>query len=141
MIKQLKMLKKSFILFLIGGVIYYCIEIFARGYSFPSMFIVGGLSFLLVGALNEYLPWDWSITTQALAGGICITAMEFISGCILNLWLGLNIWDYSQEQYQILGQISLLHSCYWCGLSLIAIWLDDMVRWLLFHEEKPKYRL
>lgn len=137
----MKSFYKGLILFLIGGAIYYCIELLARGYSFPSMFIVGGLAFLLVGALNEYLPWKWSITTQALVGGICITAIEFISGCILNLWLGLNIWDYSQEQYQIFGQISLLHSCYWCGLSLVAIWLDDMVRWLLFHEKKPKYRL
>jgi len=137
----MKSFYKGLILFLIGGTIYYYIEMAARGYSFPSMFVVGGLAFLLVGALNEYLPWKWSITTQALVGGICITAIEFIAGCVLNIWLGLNIWNYSQEQYQILGQISLLHSCYWCGLSLIAIWLDDMVRWLLFHEEKPKYRL
>ena len=132
---------KGIILFLIGGFIYCCIELVARGYTHWTMGVVGGMAFLLIGALNEYLPWKWSITTQALVGGICITAIEFISGCILNLWLGLNIWNYSQEQYQILGQISLLHSCYWCGLSLVAIWLDDIVRWLLFHEEKPKYRL
>lgn len=132
---------KELILFLTGGAVYYTVELIARGYSFSSMFLVGGLAFLLIGALNEYLPWEWSITTQALTGGICITAIEFISGCILNLWLGLNIWDYSQEQYNILGVISLLHSCYWCGLSLIAIILDDTIRWLLFDEEMPMYRL
>lgn len=132
---------KRLILFFIGGLIYCGIELSARGYTHWTMGIVGGLAFLLVGALNEYLSWKWSITTQALVGGICITAMEFISGCILNLWLGLNIWNYSQEQYQILGQISLLHSCYWVGLSFVAIWLDDMIRWLLFNEQKPKYYL
>ena len=138
----MKSFYKGMILFFIGGSVYCGIELLVRnGYTHLSMFIVGGLAFLLVGALNEYLPWKWSITTQALVGGVCITAMEFISGCILNLWFELNIWDYSLEQYQILGQISLLHSCYWCGLSLVAIWLDDTIRWLLFDEEMPMYRL
>lgn len=137
----MKSVCKAVTLFFIGGFIYFCIELAARGYSFFEMFIVGGLAFLLVGALNEYLPWKWSITTQALVGGICITTIEFISGCILNLWLGLDIWNYSQEQYNILGIISLKHSCYWIGLSFVAIWLDDFLRWILFNEQKPKYYL
>lgn len=132
---------KGLILFLVGGFVYYCIELIVRGYSFSAMFIVGGICFLLIGALNEYLPYNWSITTQALIGGVCITAIEFISGCVFNLWLGLNIWDYSDIPYNIMGQISLLHSCYWVGLSLVAILLDDFMRWILFNEEKPRYYL
>ena len=47
---------KSIILFIIFGFIYCGIEIAWRGYTHPSMFIVGGLCCLLVGLTNEITP-------------------------------------------------------------------------------------
>ena len=41
-------------LFLIGGALYYVIEILWRGYSHWSMFILGGICFVIMGLLNEY---------------------------------------------------------------------------------------
>ena len=38
---------------LIGGSIYYLLEILYRGYSHDSMFIVGGLCFVGIGLVNE----------------------------------------------------------------------------------------
>lgn len=72
---------------------------------------------------------------------IIITFIEFVSGCILNIWLGLNIWDYTDEPFNILGQINLKHSFYWFLLSSIGIILDDYIRYFLFREEKPKYTI
>ena len=45
------------------------------------------------------------IWKQMLICSIIITAVEFTSGLILNVWLGLGIWDYSNMPFNILGQI------------------------------------
>ena len=47
-----KWLCKHFILFLIGGGIYLAIELWWRGYSHPSMFVLGGICFVFVGLIN-----------------------------------------------------------------------------------------
>ena len=135
-----KTLKYVF-LFGTGGFIYCLIEILSRGYTHWTMGIVGGICFILLGLINNFLPWHFSITTQMLIGMILITGIEFISGCVLNLWLGLNIWDYTEEQYNILGQISMKHCIYWFLLSGIGIVLDDCLRYILFDEDKPYYYL
>ena len=44
---------KFLFLFVFGGSIYYGIEMFTRGFSHWSMFILGGICFILCGRLNE----------------------------------------------------------------------------------------
>lgn len=78
---------------------------------------------------------------QMLISAIIITAIEFVAGCILNLWLGWNIWDYSDEFGNCLGQICPKHTIYWFLLSSVGIVVDDYIRYFLFGEEKPKYRI
>ena len=136
----MKQILKYVSLLLIGGAIYYCIEILARGFSHWTMFLVGGICFILVGIINEITP-KMPIIRQMFLSAIIITVIEFISGCILNLWLGCNIWDYSDEFGNILGQICVKHSIYWFLLSSIGIVLDDYIRYFLFGEEKPKYTI
>lgn len=132
---------KQSILFLIGGFIYYIIEILARGYSHWSMFILGGICFVLMGAINEYFNWDTPLWKQCVISMMIITVLEFIFGCILNLWLGLHIWDYSHRPLNLLGQICVPYMAIWFCLSGIGIYLDDMIRWKWFGEEKPRYRI
>lgn len=43
------------VLLLIGGSIYFCIEVMWRGYSHVSMFFIGGLCFVAIGSINELL--------------------------------------------------------------------------------------
>lgn len=131
---------KHLILFVIGGVAYVCIELLARGFSHWTMFMVGGLCFFLVGAINEVTP-KMALIKQMALSCVIITAIEFLSGCILNIGLGLDIWDYSDEFGNLFGQICLKHSCYWFLLSLVGIVLDDYIRYRLFQEPKPKYTL
>ena len=132
---------KNLILFEIGGLIYSLIEIIYRGNTHWTMFIVGGLCFLLVGWINKFFSWDLALWKQMLIGGAIITAVEFVSGCIINLWLGWNVWDYSHVPLNILGQVCLPFYFAWVGLSLIAIIIDDIIRWLFFNEEKPRYKI
>ena len=139
MMKQSK-IKKYEILFFVGATIYVIIEKLYRGYSHWTMFLLGGICFIALGLINEVMPWDMPLLLQMFVGGVIITVLEFITGCVVNLWLGWNVWDYSELPFNLWGQISLFSSIVWVGLSLVAIVLDDYIRWKFFDEEKPRYR-
>lgn len=128
-------------LWLWGGFIYFCIELLWRGYSHPSMFAVGGIALITVGGINNYLPWRMNIIIQSLIGGIIITCLELVSGLIVNIWLNLSIWDYSDKTLNILGQVCLQYFFAWVFLALIGIFLDDFLRWKIYGEQTPEYRL
>ena len=141
----MKRLIKPATLFAVGGTAYLIIEILWRAFrgSAPthwSMFILGGLCFLAVGAINEYLSWETPFWIQAIIGTGVVLILEFVFGCVLNLWLGLGIWDYSDTPFNILGQVCLPFAFAWLFLVAVAIFLDDYLRYWLFGEEKPHYR-
>lgn len=137
--KQSKIKKYEF-LFFVGATIYVVIEKIYRGYSHWTMFLLGGICFIAIGLINEVIPWDMPLLLQMFISGVIITVLEFITGCIVNLWLGWNVWDYSELPFNLWGQISLFSSIVWVGLSLVGIVLDDFIRWKWFGEEKPRYR-
>lgn len=139
MMKQSKIKKYEF-LFFVGATIYVIIEKLYRGYSHWTMFLLGGICFIALGLINEVLPWDMPLILQMFVGGVIITVLELITGCIVNIWLGWNVWDYSELPFNLWGQISLFSSIVWVGLSLVGIVLDDFIRWKFFGEEKPRYR-
>ena len=132
---------KYLILFSFGGLFYVGIELATRGYSHWTMFVLGGACFILIGAVNEWIPWEMPLTVQMLIGSVIITTLEFATGCIVNVWLGWEIWDYSSESWNICGQICLKYSVYWFFLSAVAILIDDLLRWVVFDEEQPHYKL
>ena len=124
-----------------GGVVYYLIEMLWRGFSHPSMYVVGGCCFLLIGGINNFLPWTLGLVQQSVIGAAVITVAELISGLLLNVWAGLGVWDYSQMPFNVMGQICLPYSLLWVLVSAFAILLDDNLRWKLFAEQKPQYKL
>lgn len=131
---------KNVLLFLIGGVLYVLVELLYRGYSHYSMFIVGGLCFVLIGLLNDGLfSWKMALNSQMTLSALIITILEFTAGAILNLGFGLDIWDYSDQPYNLYGQICLLYTCFWYLLSLPAILLDDLLRDKWFGEDRELY--
>ena len=131
---------KYLILLAIGGTVYCGIEILVRGFTHWTMFLVGGICFILIGIINEITP-KMPLVRQMLLSAVIITVAEFVSRCILNIWLDLDIWNYSNETFNLLGQISLKHTIYWFLLSCVGIILDDYVRHFLFGEEKPHYKI
>lgn len=139
MMKQSKIKKYEF-LFFVGATIYVVIEKLYRGYSHWTMFLLGGICFIALGLINEVMPWDMPLLLQMFIGGVIITVLELITGCVVNLWFGWNVWDYSELPFNLWGQISLFSSIGWVGLSLVGIVLDDTIRWKFFGEEKPRYR-
>ena len=135
----MKTLLKNTTLFFIGGIIYYLIEIAWRGYSHWTMCLLGGFCFLCIGLINEFFTWEIKIWKQAIYGTALITVLEFFSGCIINIWLGWNVWDYSNVPFNVLGQICLPYILLWIPISLAGIVSDDYLRHWLFKEEKPHY--
>lgn len=136
----MKILKTLF-LWLIGGCIYYSVEIIWRGYSHWTMFILGGLCFVLIGAINEFYTWDMSLISQVFVSALIITFLELITGLIFNIGLGWGIWDYSRVPYNFYGQICLLYTNLWFFLSIPGILLDDYIRYQIMEEEKPHYKI
>ena len=122
---------KELILLIIFGITYCGIEILYRGRTHISMLFVGGLCAVLIGMINEITP-KMNIILQMFIGAVIVTIIEFFSGCIINIILGLNVWDYSNLMFNYKGQISLIFTVIWFFLSAPVIYLDDKLRKILF---------
>ena len=134
-------IEKYMILFAIGGMAYFLLEVLVRGYSHYSMCLCGGACVRCCGLLNENMKIKMSFISQMVLSALIITALEFITGLIVNIWLKMDIWDYSQLPYNFMGQICLLYSIFWFLVSSVAIVLDDFLRYKIFNEEKPHYKI
>ena len=69
------------------------------------------------------------------------TAAELVAGLILNVWLGLGIWDYSGLWGNLWGQICPRFALLWCVLAVPAIVIFDWWSYLFGCGERPRYRL
>lgn len=138
----MKILKQLF-LFLVFGFIYFIIESIWKGYlTHWSMFIVAGIIGVLIGGINEYIPWEMPFFLQCSIGMVIATVIEGISGLILNVYLNLHIWDYSNVPFNFFYQQCCLPFCIvWFILSGVCIVIDDYIRYKLFDEEQPYYIL
>lgn len=129
---------KDIILIIVMGLIYMGLEIIWRGRTDLSMLVVGGLCAFLVGRLNEKDRFpNMKIWQQAIIGTLITLSLEFVSGLYLNIYLKMNVWDYSNDPGNIYGQICLPYGILWYLLMPLAIYTDDLLRYKLFDEEKP----
>jgi uncharacterized membrane protein len=132
---------KGAILWYIGGMVYVLLEWLWRGWSHPSMFLAGGMCFVLIGALHgSRFGGELPLAAQALLGAVVVTAVELVTGLIVNVRLGWHVWDYSHLPLNFKGQISLYFFLLWIPLAGIAAVADDLLRHWLFHEPLPTYR-
>lgn len=104
-----------------GGVLYGLIELLFRGRTHWTMLIAGGVcSCILYTISTKSSEREWK---KWIMGGASITAVEFVTGGIVNLHLGWNVWDYSHLPVNLMGQICLLFSVLWVLLCIPAMWL------------------
>ena len=119
-------MKKLITLFLSGGLGYCLIEVWWRGYTHWTMFILGGACFYLLYSafyLLSHLP----VAIKAIIGGGIITVAEFVTGCIVNICFKMNVWNYSDAPYNLLGQICLPYTLIWMLLSVPIALLFELV--------------
>ncbi len=107
---------KNILIFLTGALGYGIIEILWRGYTHPSMLLTGGICFLIIWHISGFFSY-LSLFKKSLLSAFSITAVEIITGLIVNIILKLDVWDYSNLKFNILGQVSLLYSVLWFFLS------------------------
>jgi len=113
------------LIFLIGGLAYCTLELLFRQRTHLSMFFVGGLCVVLLNIIatkSRVAPWK-----KWIAAGALITTAEFIAGAVVNIWLGLNVWDYSHMRMNLMGQISLSFTLLWVLLSIPVIRILETV--------------
>ena len=130
-------------LFLSCGFIYCMIEILFRGWSHWSMFVLTGfLGVFCVDSINNTLSFDCDYIVQILISTILCTIGEGISGIILNVWLQLNVWDYSKMAFGtfFFGQCNVIF-CVACALiiGLFAIFYCDAYNYYILKIEPCPY--
>ena len=118
---------KEFIIFIIFGLMYVTIELLYRGHTHYSMFVVGGVCGVLIGLINDNTP-DMPLLPQCVLGAVIITVIELLTGLFLNVYLGLNVWDYSNQPFNFMGQICPQFCIIWCILSILVIRIDDWLK-------------
>jgi uncharacterized membrane protein len=139
--KSVCYLCKELTLFFIGGFLYVLVEMLWRGHSHWTMNIVGGICFTLIGLINELFTYEMALELQCLISSLVVTAIEYLSGLIINVTFELNVWDYSSLPLNIDGQICLLFAFLWFLLAIPAIIADDFIRWWIFNEPMKKYNV
>ena len=137
----MKRIFKDLILFVIFGAVYFGLEcIWTGAATHWTMFLVGGLMGVLIGGINEKIGWDMPIFQQCtISMGVAIFC-EAAVGIVLNILLGLDVWHYTKMAF-FWNQCSLPFCVIWFVLGSVCIFLDDWLRWKLFGEEKPHYKL
>ena len=108
---------KNCLLFYTGGTVYLSLELLYRGRSHGSMFLAGGLCFLLIGYLNRVEP-KLPLPLRAVVGALIVTMVELGAGMIFNRQY--QVWDYRDQPGNFMGQICPLFSALWIPLSLAA---------------------
>lgn len=130
-------LKKNMILIFIMGALYMVMEGLWRGWTNITMLLVGGLCGLLIGKMNERYGQKLTIWEKCLLGTAIILLIEFISGMILNVFLQLGIWDYSNIWGNLYGQICIPYAILWFLLVPLVIYVYNYLKHFLFQEKEP----
>ena len=135
----MKKLSEYLFLWALGGCIYYGFEILFRGFSHWSMFVLGGICLIFFTVQGRMVHWEDPLWKQILRCTIFVTSMEFITGIIVNKWLRLGVWDYSNLPFQIFGQVCLQFAVIFSGLCAVGILLSGYLLHWVYGEEKPHY--
>lgn len=105
-----------------GGALYGAIEVIVRRNTHISMLLLGGLCLvILIKIAQGKAPRFF----KCVLGALIITLLEFVTGVIVNIWMQLNVWDYSDRFLNIYGQICPKFTVYWFLLSFVVFYLYD----------------
>ena len=122
----MKSFKKYALFFVIGAIGYAAVEIIWRGHTHWSMMLAGGLCLMLFSVVAERLR-NKNVLTKAVVCAAVVTVVELVFGIIFNIWLKMNVWDYSNIPFNLFGQICPVFSLLWVGLALAIMPLVEVV--------------
>ena len=110
------------------------LELLLRGRSYGSMFLAGGLCFLLIGHLGKVHPGLSPALRMTVGAGI-ITLVELGAGLLVNR--NFRVWDYRDQWGNFLGQICPVFSLLWIPAALGAMILYDTLECSIERKMSP----
>lgn len=137
----------SMLLWTWGGTVYYFLEVIWKLLREEperiswTMLVVAAILCIPVERCGAELPWSCPLWLQALACAAMVTAVELAAGLVINVWMGLGVWDYSHLPGNLWGQICPQFSALWWGLCLVFIPAFDWMRWTVEGGTKPIYTM
>ena len=135
----------SMLLWTWGGTVYFLLEVAYKTISGRpgaiswTMLVLAVALCVPVERCGAELPWDCPLWLQALCCAALVTAAELAAGVVLNLWLGLGVWDYSKMPGNLLGQICPQFALLWWGLCFLFIPVFDWLRYAVAGGDRPTY--
>lgn len=119
-------LEKATLILGVGGFGYNLVELLWRGHSHWTMTVAGGVCFGLMYGIHKTIP-SASLLQKSILSAASVTAVEFLCGCVINLGLHMNVWDYSARRGNLFGQICVLYTFLWFLLSLPCLLLCEKI--------------
>jgi Predicted membrane protein len=123
------------VVFTIGGLGYGSLEFICRGRTHWSMLLAGGACFCalyLISGLPLKRSWE-----KWLFGALAITSIEFVTGLIVNIWLGWGVWSYARYRLNLYGQVCPLFTLIWFVLCIPGMRFCSALKSLL--EKAPPF--
>ena len=137
----------SLLLWTWGGTVYFLLEVAWKTASGRpeaiswTMLVLAVVLCVPVERCGAELPWEVPLWLQALCCAALVTAVELAAGLVLNVWLGLGVWDYAHLPGNLWGQVCPQFALLWWGLCLIFIPVFDWLRYAVAGGEIPTYRI
>lgn len=121
---------KLSLLFYLGGMCYTGLELLWRGFTHWSMFVLGGVCFVLLGNLKRFRPGR-PLSVRLTEASLLITVLELVCGLLVNR--NYRVWDYRHMPLNLFGQICLPFTLLWIPVSFAAMLLYDWTNRGILH--------
>ena len=117
----MKRLSEYLFFWTLGGTLYYSFEMIFRGFSHWSMFMLGGFCLVFCIQQGIWTGWDSPLWLQVL-------------------WCR-HVWDYSDQPFQLMGQICIPFAVLFSGLCVVGIFLGSYLMHFLYGEKIPHFHV
>ncbi len=113
--------------FLVGAVGYPVIEMLYRRRTHWTMALTGGACLVILRAVGRR-HGHRKLFVQCAIGALCISAVEFCVGCVVNRAMKWGVWDYSRNWGNVLGQVCPMFTAMWFALCAPVMWAVGRMR-------------
>lgn len=113
-------IKKFVLFFTVGAIGYALIELLWRQRTHWTMMLAGGICFVLFSVIAKRMKGA-NIFLKCAVAAISVTAVEFVFGVIFNLLFKMDVWDYSEMPFNLMGQVCPTFTVLWFALSLLML--------------------
>lgn len=113
-----------------------CRKFINAGFLFGPFIPIYGMGAFLTLALHELLL-SWPVWLQFVAFGLAITLLEYLVGFFSEKIFKLQLWNYSENRFNLHGRVCLHFSLFWTVLAFVfVLWIHPVIfqRLSLFHD-------